>query len=91
MGSMAHVDEETYISGEYSDDQKAEVVIHGERIIEEVGEDYKSLFLEEYKKLMSKVTVIVKGLTVAAGVANTGRRGYGLLFRGAVDVGRYVL
>ena len=61
MGSMSHVDDETYISGEYSEDQKAEVVKHGERIIEEVGEEYKSLFLEEYKKLMSKVIVFGEG------------------------------
>src|SRR5277367_189374 len=61
MGSMAHVDEQTYISGVYSDDQKAEVVKHGERIIEEIGEEYKNLFLEEYKELMSKVHGLREG------------------------------
>ena len=55
MGSMSLVDEPPYISGEYTDEQKAEVVKHGERIIEETGEEYKSVFLEEYKKLMAGV------------------------------------
>jgi len=58
MGSVAHVDEQIYIAGEYSDEQKAEVVKHGERIIEETGEQYKTVFLDEYKKLMSKVTLL---------------------------------
>jgi serine/tyrosine/threonine adenylyltransferase len=55
MGSMSHVDEPTYISGEYSDNQKAEIVKHGERIIEAAGEEYKSVFLENYEELMAKV------------------------------------
>ncbi len=56
MGSMSHVDESTYISGEYTDDEKDEIVKQGERIIEEAGEEYKNVFLEEYKQLMAKVT-----------------------------------
>ena len=59
MGSMSHVDEPTYISGEYTEEQKTEVVKHGERIIEEVGEEYKNVFLEEYKQLMAKVNSFV--------------------------------
>jgi len=55
MGSMSHVDEKTYIAGEYSDDQKEDVVKQAERIIETAGEDYKTLFLEEYRLLMAKV------------------------------------
>lgn len=56
MGSMSHVDEPIYISGEYTDKQKSEVVKHGERIIEAAGEEYKSVFLEHYKELMAKVS-----------------------------------
>ena len=59
MGSMSHVDEQTYISGEYSDDQKAEVIKHGERIIEQAGEQYQNVFLEEYQKLMAKVLLFL--------------------------------
>ena len=55
MGSMSHVDEPTYISGEYTEEQKAEVVKHGERIIEAAGEEFKSVFLQEYKELMQQV------------------------------------
>ena len=58
MGSMSHVDEEAYISGEYSEDQKTEVVKQGERIIEAAGEEYKSIFREEYENLMAKVIVL---------------------------------
>ena len=58
MGSISHVDESTYISAEYTEEQKAEVVKHGERIIEEIGEEYKNVFLEEYKQLMAKVTLL---------------------------------
>jgi uncharacterized protein YdiU (UPF0061 family) len=89
MGSMSHVDEPTYISGEYSDDQKAEVVKHGERIIEAVGEDYKILFLEEYKALMAKVLAL-RCLIVATRAVKSGRR-HGFLFRGFIDVGGHVL
>jgi hypothetical protein len=56
MGSMSHVDEEIYISGEYTDEQKSEIVKHGERIIEATGEEYKSVFLEDYTELMAKVS-----------------------------------
>jgi hypothetical protein len=52
---MSHVDEPTYISGEYTEERKAEVVKHGERIIEAAGEEFKSVFLQEYKELMQQV------------------------------------
>jgi uncharacterized protein YdiU (UPF0061 family) len=55
MGSISHVDEPTYISGEYTDEQKADVVKHGERIIEAAGEEYKTVFLKDYEQLMAKV------------------------------------
>lgn len=58
MGSMSHVDEPTYVTGKYTDEQKAEVVKHGERIIEAAGEEYKSVFLEEYKKIMARVSFV---------------------------------
>jgi len=56
MGSMSHVDEPAYISAEYSEEQKNEVIKHGERIIEAAGEEFKSLFIEAYEKLMAQVT-----------------------------------
>jgi len=55
MGSTSHVDEETYISGEYSEEIKSEIIKEAERIIEEAGEEFKSVFMEEYKQLMQKV------------------------------------
>ena len=55
MGSISHVDDPTYISGEYSEEQKAEVVKQGERIIEATGEEFKAVFLQEYKHLMQQV------------------------------------
>ena len=55
MGSLSHVDEPTYITGEYADVQKADVVKHGERIIEAAGEEYKTIFLKDYKAIMAKV------------------------------------
>jgi len=58
MGSLSHVDEETYISGEYTEGQKYKVVKEGERIIEAAGEEYKSVFVEEYKQIMAKVTPV---------------------------------
>jgi serine/tyrosine/threonine adenylyltransferase len=56
MGSTTHVDDPTYISGEYSEEQKAEVVKQGERIIEAAGEEFKAVFLQEYKQLMQQVS-----------------------------------
>jgi serine/tyrosine/threonine adenylyltransferase len=55
MGSQSHVDEPHYIDASYSDDQKEEIVKQGERIIEAAGEEFKTVFLEEYKSLMQKV------------------------------------
>jgi serine/tyrosine/threonine adenylyltransferase len=56
MGSMSHVDEEKYISATYTEDEKSEVVKHGERIIEAAGEEFKTTFLENYKEIMAKVS-----------------------------------
>ena len=55
MGAMTHVDDPIYMSGDYSEDQKSEIIKHGERIIEAAGEEYKTIFLDDYKKLMAKV------------------------------------
>ena len=55
MGSQSHVDEPDYIDATYSDDQKAEIVKQGERIIEAAGEEFKTVFLNKYKSLMQKV------------------------------------
>jgi len=55
MGSQSHVDEQDYINATYAEDQKTEIVKNGERIIESAGEEYKSVFQEEYKWLMQQV------------------------------------
>jgi serine/tyrosine/threonine adenylyltransferase len=55
MGSMSHVDEEIYISGDYSEEAKVEIIKQGERIIEAAGEEFKSVFIEDYNQLMMKV------------------------------------
>jgi len=55
MGSQSHVDEQDYINATYTEDQKTEIVKNGERIIESAGEEYKSVFQEEYKWLMQQV------------------------------------
>lgn len=57
MGSMEHVDDPVYIAGEYPEEQKSEIVTQGERIIDAAGEEFQSIFLEEYKKLMAKATL----------------------------------
>jgi serine/tyrosine/threonine adenylyltransferase len=62
MGSTSHVDEPTYATGEFTDDQKAEIEKQGERIIEAAGEEYKSVFLEEYKKITAKVIFLSEGI-----------------------------
>jgi serine/tyrosine/threonine adenylyltransferase len=56
MGSQSHVDEPQYIDASYSDDQKEEIIKQGERIIEAAGEEFKTVFLVEYKSSMQKVT-----------------------------------
>jgi serine/tyrosine/threonine adenylyltransferase len=56
MGSMSHVDEPEYISGDYTEGKKSEVISNGERIIEHAGEKYKGVFLENYIQLMTRVS-----------------------------------
>jgi hypothetical protein len=55
MGSQSHVDEPEYIDATYSDDQKEEIIKQGERIIEAAGEEFQTIFLDEYKSSMQKV------------------------------------
>jgi len=55
MGSQSHVDEEDYVNATYTEDQKTEIIKNGERIVEAAGEEYKSVFQEEYKQLMRQV------------------------------------
>jgi hypothetical protein len=56
VGSQSYVDEEEYINATYTEDQKSEIIKNGERIIAAAGEEYKTVFVEEYKLLLQKVS-----------------------------------
>ena len=66
MGSMSRVDEPSYISGDYTESELADIVKNGERIIEEAGKEYKSVFIEEYTAIMAKVRLFCDVLTIAS-------------------------
>jgi serine/tyrosine/threonine adenylyltransferase len=70
MGSMSQVDDPNYISGEYTEEQKNDVVSNGERIIEEAGEEYRSIFMDNYKALMIKVRKFETFLMQASWISN---------------------
>jgi protein adenylyltransferase len=73
MGSMSHVDEPVYISGEFSEEQRNDVIKHGERIIEAAGDEFKSLFIDEYKELMAKVIPFATLVTAETGIPDGAR------------------
>jgi serine/tyrosine/threonine adenylyltransferase len=53
IGIGAEVDDPTYISEGVKDDQEKDVISRAEKIITQVGEEYKATFLAEYKRLMT--------------------------------------
>ena len=53
MGIGADVDSEEFISNGVKDDQEQGVISRAEKIITQVGEEYKATFLAQYKKLMT--------------------------------------
>ncbi|KAM0276708.1 hypothetical protein ACHAQH_006476 [Verticillium albo-atrum] len=53
MGAGAGVDDETFVEKGIEEDDAAALVARAERIITQVGEEYKAVFLAEYKRLMT--------------------------------------
>ncbi|KAM0192004.1 hypothetical protein ACHAPA_003087 [Fusarium lateritium] len=53
MGAGANVDDSTFISEGVTKEQEAEVVARAEKLITQAGEEFKVVFLEEYKRLMT--------------------------------------
>ncbi|KAJ4254883.1 hypothetical protein NW762_009681 [Fusarium torreyae] len=53
MGMGAKVDDPTYISDGVTKEQEAEVVARAEKLITQAGEEFKAVFLTEYKRLMT--------------------------------------
>ena len=53
MGIGSKVDDPSYIEGGIQEDNEKEVIERAEKIIGQVGEEYKSTFLTEYKRLMT--------------------------------------
>ncbi|KAM5360034.1 hypothetical protein ACJZ2D_014026 [Fusarium nematophilum] len=53
MGMGAQVDDPTYIAEGVKEDQEAAVVARAEKLITQAGEEYKAVFLDEYKRLMT--------------------------------------
>ncbi|KAF4967098.1 hypothetical protein FSARC_5290 [Fusarium sarcochroum] len=53
MGMGAKVDDPTYIADGVTKEQEAEVVARAEKLITQAGEEFKAVFLTEYKRLMT--------------------------------------
>jgi uncharacterized protein YdiU (UPF0061 family) len=53
LGAGANVDDHTFVEKGVKEEQEAEVVARAEKIITQVGEEYKATFLTEYKRLMT--------------------------------------
>ncbi|KAF1828740.1 UPF0061-domain-containing protein [Decorospora gaudefroyi] len=53
MGAGSKVDEQTFVDKGVTEDQESEVVQRAESVIERAGEEYKAVFLAEYKRLMT--------------------------------------
>lgn len=53
MGAGEGVDEETFIKDGVTEDQATELIARAETVIKQTGEEYKAVFLGEYKKVMT--------------------------------------
>ena len=53
MGAGARVDDKTFVEGGVDKDFAPELIARAEKLIDLAGEEYKSVFLAEYKRLMS--------------------------------------
>ncbi|KAF2266094.1 UPF0061-domain-containing protein [Lojkania enalia] len=54
MGAGSRVDDPTFVEKGVTEEQADELVKRAEGIIERAGEEYKAVFLDEYKKLMTR-------------------------------------
>ncbi|KAG9258079.1 uncharacterized protein F5Z01DRAFT_679349 [Emericellopsis atlantica] len=54
LGIGAQVDDPTFVEKGIEKSQEEEVIARAEKIITQVGEEFKSVFLAEYKKLMTR-------------------------------------
>jgi uncharacterized protein YdiU (UPF0061 family) len=54
IGAGNQVDDETFVNGGVTEDAAPALVKRAETIIERTGEEYKTVFLSEYKRLMTK-------------------------------------
>ncbi|KAI1182749.1 hypothetical protein F5B17DRAFT_170933 [Nemania serpens] len=53
LGAGEGVDEEKFVNDGVTEDQAAELVARAEKLITQTGEEYKAVFLDEYKRVMS--------------------------------------
>jgi uncharacterized protein YdiU (UPF0061 family) len=54
LGAGSRVDEEGFIKDGVSEEMEAEVIKRAESVIERTGEEFRAVFLNEYKRLMSR-------------------------------------
>jgi uncharacterized protein YdiU (UPF0061 family) len=54
IGAGNQVDDETFVNGGVTEDAAPALIKRAETIIERTGEEYKTVFLSEYKRLMTK-------------------------------------
>ncbi|KAJ0423820.1 hypothetical protein BJY00DRAFT_309645 [Aspergillus carlsbadensis] len=54
IGAGNQVDDETFVNGGVTEDAAPALIKRAETIIERTGEEYKTVFLNEYKRLMTK-------------------------------------
>lgn len=54
MGAGRNVDEESFVQEGFSEESAPTAVKHAEEIIERTGDEFRAVFLNEYKRLMSR-------------------------------------
>ncbi|KAJ5693318.1 hypothetical protein N7462_002741 [Penicillium macrosclerotiorum] len=54
FGAGAKVDDESFVKNGVTEEMESELVKRAETIIDRAGEEYKAVFLNEYKRLMSR-------------------------------------
>lgn len=54
LGAGNKVDDESFVKGGVSEEMEAELIKRAETVIERTGEEFKTVFLNEYKRLMSQ-------------------------------------
>lgn len=54
LGAGNHVDDESFVKNGVPGEMESEVIKRAEAVIDRAGEEYKTVFLDEYKRLMSQ-------------------------------------